>query len=128
MPRLMVATALVAMLGIPARVAAQATDYSAVLGSWEMTQETPRGTMTQVFTFSVDQGQLKGTVTSDRGGTVDLKNVAYTNGRLTFDVERTFGERSMTQNYSATIQGNTMSGTVSGGRGDRDFTAQKKQG
>ncbi len=56
-----------------------------------------------------------------------LKNVSFVDGKLTFDVERSFGERSFSQSFTATIEGDEMKGTMSGGRGgDRPFTAKRK--
>lgn len=131
MPRLVVASLLITMLGTPVAATAQGTDYSPILGDWEMTMETPRGTVTQVFSFAVDDGQLEGTVTTQMGQTrtITLQKVAFSEGHLTFDVERSFGDRTFTQSYSATVQGDELTGTVTGGRGgDRPFTAHRKQG
>ena len=112
--------------------AAQATDLSAqespdlaaVLGAWEMTVETPRGSMTQTFTFAADGDRMEGTL-SARNGTVELEEVGYQDGTITFQVTRAVRDREVTVRYSATIDGDTMSGTASGGprRGERAFTA-----
>lgn len=100
-----------------------ASDLSAVLGAWEMTLETPRGSMTQTLTFVADGDELTGSATA-RNGSIRLQNVAFEDGRITFQVTRTLRNREITQSYSATIQGDQMTGTVSGGRGGgREFTA-----
>ena len=39
------------------------------VGSWEMSMETPRGTITQTFEFTRDGDVLSGTVTGPRGST-----------------------------------------------------------
>ena len=99
------------------------SDFSAVLGAWEMTLDTPRGSMTQTLTFVADGDELTGSATA-RNGTIQLQNVAFEDGRITFQVTRTLRNREITQSYSATIQGNQMTGTLSGGRGGgREFTA-----
>jgi hypothetical protein len=127
MSRLPVLLFLAAAFAAPTTLAAQEDAYKALLGEWEMTQETPRGTMTQQFVFTLDGGELKGTVTS-RMGTFDLTNVKFEEGKLTFDVERSFRDRSFTQSFTATIDGSEMKGTMSGGRrGDRPFTAARKE-
>lgn len=103
-----------------------ASHFKAVLGEWEMTTETPRGSRTQQFVFTLDGDLLKGTVSSQRGDN-PLKNVTFVDGKLTFDLERSFGERSFSQSFTATIEGDEMKGTMSGGRGgDRPFTAKRK--
>ena len=99
------------------------SDFSAVLGAWEMTLETPRGSMTQTLTFASDGDALTGSATA-RNGTTQLQNVSFEDGRITFQVTRTLRNREITQSYSATVEGNQRTGTISGGRGGgREFTA-----
>ena len=99
------------------------SDFSAVLGAWEMTLETPRGSMTQTLTFVADGDELSGSAMA-RNGTIQLQSIAFEDGRLTFQVTRTLRNREITQSYSATIQGDQMTGTIPGGRGGaREFTA-----
>jgi len=125
MSRLIVLAFALALPSVPAtRASAQASsDFSAVLGAWEMTLETPRGSMTQTLTFVADGDELTGSATA-RNGTIQLQSVAFADGRITFQVTRTLRNREITQSYSATIQGDQMTGTISGGRGGgREFTA-----
>ena len=104
--------------------AQDASDFSAVLGAWEMTLETPRGTMTQTLTFVADGDELTGSATAPNG-TMQLQNVSFQDGTLTFQVTRSFRNREMTQSYTATADGDQLTGTISGGRGggQREFTA-----
>jgi len=128
MHRILTTVLLSTALAVPAAslLAQEGGQLQPVLGEWEMTMETPRGSMTQQFVFKLVDGALQGTVSSPQGS-VDLKDVKFDNGHLTFVVERTFGQRSMTQSFSATIEGDEMKGTVSGGRGgERPFTARRK--
>lgn len=111
-----------------------------VVGEWEMSIQTGRGSFTQTFAFTMEDGALKGTVTNQMGGTervTDLSNVKFEDGTLTFDVTRTFRDNSFTQSYTATIDGDEMTGTITGGRGGRggggrggpqEFTAIRKSG
>lgn len=110
---------------VPATGASAQTsaDFSAVLGAWEMTLETPRGSVTQTLTFTAEGDELKGSAMAPNG-TIQLQNVSFEDGRITFQVTRTLRNREITQSYSATIQGEQMTGTISGGRGGgREFTA-----
>lgn len=104
--------------------AQESPDFSAVLGAWEMTLETPRGSMTQTLTFAAEGDQLAGTATAPNG-TMQLQNVSFEDGRITFQVTRTLRNREITLSYAATIAGDRMTGTVSGGRGrgEREFDA-----
>lgn len=125
MSRLIAFALVLTLASVPAtRASAQtASDFSAVLGAWEMTVETPRGSMSQTLTFVADGDELTGSATA-RNGTLQLQNVAFEEGGLTFQVTRTLRNREITQSYSATIEGDRMTGTVSGARGgNRDFTA-----
>ena len=56
---------------------------------------------------------------------MQLQNVSFEEGRITFEVTRRFRNREVTQSYSAAIDGDQMTGTMSGGRGrgQREFTA-----
>ena len=120
MPR--VALAFAILLGLTAQPVTLEAQQD-VVGSWEMSIETPRGAMTQTFEFTQDGDVLSGTVTGPRGST-ELQNVQFADGVLTFEVLREFRGNSMTQSFSATIEGDEMTGTMSGGRGgEREFTA-----
>jgi hypothetical protein len=110
-------------------VPAQAQDLE---GTWVLTySRQARGggqatEVTQEFTFEVaEDGTITGkTMMAMRGGRggggagaaaapqeVPLSDVKLEDGKLTFSVNRTFGERTMSTNYSATVTGNTMDGT-----------------
>lgn len=128
MSRSLTAVLMAAALAAPAALVAQdaAALYAPVLGEWEMTLETPRGSFTQTFAFELDGDALTGTTSSQRGES-DLTNVSFEDGTLKFDVTRNFRGNSNTQSYTAKIDGDRMEGTVSGGRGgDREFTASRK--
>ena len=98
--------------------------YEPVLGVWESTMETPRGSFTQEFVFKLDSDKLVGTVTSQMGAS-DLSNVSFEDGVLKFDVLREFNGRSFSSSYTATIEGGMMKGTSSSQRGEREFTATR---
>ncbi len=125
MSRLIALALALTLASVPAsRAAAQtSSDFSAVLGAWEMTLETPRGSMTQTLTFVAEDDELTGSAMAPNG-TIQLQDVAFEDGRISFQVTRSFRNREITQSYSATIEGDRMTGTVSGARGgDREFTA-----
>ena len=127
MSRLIALALALTLVSVPAtRASAQnSSDFSAVLGAWEMTIETPRGSMTQTLTFVADGDELTGSATA-RNGTIQLQNVTFEDGQLTFQVTRTLRNREITQSFRATIEGDRMTGTVSGARGgDREFTAER---
>ena len=125
MTRLIALAFALTLISVPATGASAQTssDFSAILGAWEMTLETPRGSITQTLTFAAEDDQLEGTLTAPNGST-ELQEVAFQDGTLTFRVTRSMRNRQITQSFTATIDGDQMTGTISGGRGGaREFTA-----
>ena len=115
MSRSKLALVLAAALLVPA---ADLSAQEAVVGEWESAIQTGRGSFTQTFVFSMEDGALKGTVTTQFGSS-ELSDISFEDGTLTFSVTRTFRDNSFTQTYTATVEGNEMTGTISGGGGGR---------
>lgn len=120
-----------------------------VTGAWELTYSmTGRGgqamTRTMTVTFQQDGTAVTGTVTiagmGRRGGAGETppppQEIAIENGKmdgntLTFDYTMGMGDRSFTQSFTATVTGDTMEGTMSGGMRQTEpvpFTGKKKEG
>lgn len=100
-----------------------------VAGEWEMTTEAgPRGRGPQTQTFKIEQDGENITVTMEgRMGEMTGKGTCKGN-----EVEWTFTRETprgpFTMVYKATVDGDTMTGTVSvGERGERKWTAKKKK-
>ena len=95
-----------------------------VAGKWQSTFTTPQGdTRTTTFTFTQDGNKLAGTVSGGQGetplaGTVKGNEVKFTVTRQTPNGE-------MKSEYTATVEGDTMKGSVVTPRGTRDWTATK---
>ncbi len=109
----------------PAPVSAQN-----LAGMWEISYETGRGTRTQTLTLAVDGMTLTGTVTFTGGGrrgggggggpqSFEISNGTIDGSSFTFTVTRAFGDFSIEQSYSGTIDGVTLAGTIEGGGGRR---------
>lgn len=97
-----------------------------ITGSWEMTVESPQGTMVITANFKQDGEVLTGTHVSEMGeaplkGTVKGADVEYT---LTLDM----GGQQMSIVHKAKVDGDTMKGSADiEGMGSIAFTAKKKQ-
>ena len=97
-----------------------------ITGSWEMTVESPQGTMVITATFKQDGETLTGTHVSEMGeaplkGTVKGVDVEYT---LTLDM----GGQQMSIVHKAKVDGDTMRGSADiEGMGSIAFTAKRKQ-
>jgi len=97
-----------------------------ITGSWEMTVETPQGTMVIAANFKQEGETLTGSHVSEMGeaplkGTVKGADVEYT---LTLDM----GGQQMSIVHKAKVDGDTMAGSaVIEGMGTIAFTAKRKQ-
>ena len=94
-----------------------------ITGAWEMTVETPQGTMVITANFKQDGEVLTGTHVSEMGeaplkGTVKGADVEYT---LTLDM----GGQQMSIVHKAKVDGDTMTGSADiEGMGSIAFTAK----
>jgi hypothetical protein len=125
-------TAVLAMESAP--VAAQN-----LAGAWEITRETGRGTITQTLTLAVDGSTLTGTLAFTGGGrrgggggggpqSFAISNGSVDGNSFTFTVTLSFGGNSIEQVYMGTITGQTLSGTIQGGRGGgQPFTGKRPE-
>ncbi len=110
-----------------------AQETANVAGKWEMTTETPRGTMTTIFTFEQDGNTLTGTSEGQRGGGVPISAGSVDGNVVTFTVvrgggNRGMGNRSMEMTYTGTVEGDTITGTMNTPRGEREFTMKRMEG
>lgn len=105
-------------------VSAMALDEPAKAdGTWAMSVETPRGTMTQTLTIQQDGGTIKGTLKNQRGDAPLAGSV--TGNKVSFTVKRETPNGTFTLEYSGTIDGDSMQGTVHSERFDGKWTAKR---
>ena len=96
-----------------------------VAGVWEMTSEGRQGPMTQEMTIEQDGEKITVTMQGRMGemtgeGTIKDNAIEWT---ITRETQR--GEFTIV--YNATVEGDTMTGTMAmGDFGEREFTAKKK--
>ena len=88
-----------------------------VSGVWEITAETPRGTMTRTVTFAQDGSSLTGTADSQMGS-MPLKNGSVKGNKISFTLEFSRGDRTFKMKYTGTVDGDTAKGTFQTPRGD----------
>jgi hypothetical protein len=104
-------------------VVAADTPAAKVAGAWELTSEGRQGPTTQTLTFEQDGEKLKGTMKGQRGeapveGTIKGKDIK-------FSVKRSGPQGEMVIEYSGTVDGDSMKGTVQSPMGSRDWTAKR---
>jgi hypothetical protein len=125
--RVFLASALLALL-TAAPVSGQEAEQERavdVSGVWEITSETPRGTMTRKVTFEQDGSSLNGTMETQMG-TVPIQNGLVEGNKISFTVVFSRGDRSFEMTYSGTVDGDTAKGTVQMPRGGKvEWTAKR---
>ena len=96
----------------------------AVLGKWESTIESPRGTNDIVMEFKGSDEELSGTWKALRGAE-ELADIKVEGGLLTFKRHLNFQGNEVTISYECKVDGDTMSGKMITPRGEREFSAKK---
>jgi hypothetical protein len=100
-----------------------ADEPAKVAGTWEMTFEGRNGPMTQALTIQQDGGTIKGTL-EGRRGPAPLEG-SVTGNKINFTVKRETPNGTFTLEYSGTVEGDAMNGTVHTPRFDREWTATR---
>jgi len=96
-----------------------------VTGKWESKFTTPQGeTRTTTFTFKQEGDKLTGTVSGGMGGETPLEGTVK-GKEVKFTVTRQTPNGEMKLEYAATVEGDTMKGTVESPRGSREWSATK---
>ena len=84
----------------------------------------------------MDGSTLTGTLAFTGGGrrgggggpqSFDISNGTIDGNSFSFTVTLSFGGNEIPQMYSGTIDGETLMGTIRGGRGDQPFTAKRPE-
>jgi hypothetical protein len=97
-----------------------------IAGKWVLNWEGRMGPVTATLALEQDGGKIKGTMTGEMGrqwpvtGTVEGKAVKFSSKR-----ETPRGE--ITIEYTGTVEGDTMKGTMQMGPMTRDWTAKRKE-
>jgi hypothetical protein len=105
-------------------VRATAADEPAkVAGTWEMTFEGRNGTVTRTLTIEQDGGTINGSM-EGRRGPAPLEGSVQGN-KISFTVKRETPNGTFTLEYSGTVEGDAMKGTVHTPRFDREWTATR---
>ena len=94
-------------------------------GTWEMTSQGRQGPVTSTLTIDQTGNKFKGTLKGRMGetpieGTVDGNKIAFT-------VERDTPNGKFTMNYTGTVDGDNIKGTVKMGENEREWTAKKQK-
>jgi hypothetical protein len=111
-----------AIAGIVGVAAAQDAQ---VAGTWTLSSPGRGGNMqNSALTLKQDGQKLTGTLAGARGGDAPLTGTV-TGNNITFSVTRTTQNGEMTIQYTGTVSGDSMKGSLTMGQNTRDWTATK---
>lgn len=116
---LVLAGVIVGTFGCGAELAAKPTD--ALIGTWELTSESPRGTRTNTLVINED---LTGTYKA-RDREFPITDLAVEGDQVSFKVPMTFRERQFILEFAGTLEGDTFTGQRSTPRGSREITGKR---
>ena len=116
---LALAGVMVSMLGCGAELTAR--PGQALVGTWELTTESERGTRTRTLVINEDlTGTYKG-----RNREFPVTDLTIEGNQVSFNVKMSFNEREFTLEFKGTLDGKTLTGEFISSRGSRDVTGKK---
>jgi hypothetical protein len=100
-----------------------ADEPAKVAGVWELSREGRNGPVTETLTIEQDGGKIKGTLKGERGEAPFEGSV--TGNKISFTVKRETPNGTFTMQYSGTVDGDSMKGTLHTEMFDREWTAKR---
>ncbi len=95
--------------------------WAALVGKWELTVTSERGTRTNLLTIESD---LSGRYESF-GGEIPVKDLKLEGDQVSFNIEGGFGDRAFKMEFKGKLDGKTLNGQMSSERGTREVTGKK---
>ena len=96
-----------------------------VSGTWELTVTTPRGARESTAELEMaEDGKVTGEVTTERG-TTRIESGRVEGDTLTLELTFPAGPRTMTATYTGTVEGESVSGSVSMGPMSGEFSGTR---
>ena len=112
---------LVGFLGCASDLATEPCKASALVGVWELTTVSSRGTHTSTLTINEDfTGAYQG-----RNRETPITDLKIEGEQVSFKVQRKFREREFTMEFKGTLDGKMLKGQWITPRGSRDVTGKK---
>ena len=108
-------------MGCASDLATETRKASALVGVWELTTVSSRGTRTRTLTIKED---LTGTYQS-RNRETPITELKIEGDQVSFKVQRKFREREFTMEFKGTLDGKMLNGQWITPRGSRDVTGKK---
>jgi len=92
-----------------------------LIGKWELTTTSDRGTRTRLLTVF---GDLTGRYESF-GGEIPIKDLKLEGGQVTFAIETGFGDQTFVSEFKGTLAGETLNGQMTSSRGTTEVSGKK---
>ena len=103
---------------------AQTDSYKNLLGEWDA--ETESGQYQFVFKFYIEDEKLKGSFEGSTG-IVDMQKLSFEENTVRFTVDIDAGGQSMTIDFEAVIEGDSLQGFLSMEFGESAITGSKRK-
>ncbi|TKJ39207.1 MAG: hypothetical protein CEE38_00170 [Planctomycetes bacterium B3_Pla] len=94
---------------------------SALVGTWQITRQSSRGTRTNTLKINAD---MTGTYTS-RDNKIPVTDLSIEGDQVTFKVTMRYGDREVPATFKGKLDGTTLKGQRTTSRGASEFTAKK---
>jgi hypothetical protein len=122
--KFIIASCLVLLVSLPSAKTSlsQPTDYSALLGTWDIETDVD---LEMKFVFSVDEDEIKGELFFEMGSGY-MKEISFQDNKLTFLVTLEAEDIVLTVTGEATVIENRMTGTLSSDMGGANFEGTKR--
>lgn len=111
-------------LGMASTSGVQEKGYEALLGEWDV--QTEDGQYAFVFIFSVEEDVLKG-IFKGSTGEYEMKDLSFDGKDVQFTVNIDAGGQTMTIDYSAAVDGDSLEGYLSMEYGEANITGKKRK-
>lgn len=95
-----------------------------VTGVWEITSETPRGTMTRNVTFQQEGNKLTGSIQT-RDGSAPIQKGSVEGNKISFILVVSRSGNNLEMTYTGTVDGDTAKGTFQTPRGEVPWTGKR---
>ncbi len=94
---------------------------AALVGKWELTSTSERGTRTSMLTVN---GDLSGRYESF-GGEIPVKDLKLEGNQVTFAIEMGFGDQTFKLDFKGTLDGDALKGQTTSERGTSEIAGKK---
>jgi len=93
-----------------------------LIGKWELTTTSDRGTRTRMLTIF---GDLTGRYEWFGGSEVPIKDLKLEGNQVTFAIEMGFGDQTYESQFQGTVAGETLNGQMTSSRGTTEVAGKK---